>query len=48
MRPIDALVNALPAGRVVTDPDVAASYARDRTFVEPGKPVGVEIGRAHV
>ncbi|MDR8411188.1 FAD-binding protein [Nonomuraea sp. 3-1Str] len=43
MRPIDALVNALPAGRVVTDPDVAASYARDRTFVEPGQPVGVVL-----
>ncbi|GAA2317398.1 FAD-linked oxidase C-terminal domain-containing protein [Nonomuraea roseoviolacea subsp. roseoviolacea] len=43
MRPIDALVDALPAGRVVTDPDVADSYARDRTFVEPGKPLGVVL-----
>ncbi|MEV0197762.1 FAD-linked oxidase C-terminal domain-containing protein [Nonomuraea sp. NPDC050691] len=43
MRPIDALVAALPPGRVVTDPDVADSYARDRTFVEPGKPLGVVL-----
>ncbi|MBN6052008.1 FAD-binding protein [Nonomuraea sp. RK-328] len=40
---MDALVDALPAGRVVTDPDVADSYARDRTFVEPGKPLGVVL-----
>ncbi|GAA3142306.1 FAD-linked oxidase C-terminal domain-containing protein [Nonomuraea roseoviolacea subsp. carminata] len=37
------MVDALPAGRVVTDPDVADSYARDRTFVEPGKPLGVVL-----
>ncbi|MFG3436655.1 FAD-binding oxidoreductase [Nonomuraea sp. NPDC047897] len=43
MRPIDALVNALPEGRVLTDPDVVDSYARDRTFVEPGKPLGVVL-----
>lgn len=40
---IDALVNALPEGRVVTDPDVIDSYARDRTFLEPGKPLGVVL-----
>ncbi|MDP4508259.1 FAD-binding oxidoreductase [Nonomuraea turcica] len=43
MRPIDALVNALPEGRVLTDPDVIDSYARDRTFLEPGKPLGVVL-----
>ncbi|WP_228010398.1 FAD-binding oxidoreductase [Nonomuraea phyllanthi] len=43
MRPIDALVNALSEARVVTDPDVIDSYARDRTFVEPGKPLGVVL-----
>ncbi|MEV1173677.1 FAD-binding oxidoreductase, partial [Nonomuraea sp. NPDC049784] len=43
MRPIDALVNSLPEARVLTDPDVIDSYARDRTFVEPGKPLGVVL-----
>ncbi|WP_327590807.1 FAD-binding protein [Nonomuraea sp. NBC_00507] len=43
MRPIDALVSALPEGRVLTDPDVIDSYARDRTFLEPGKPLGVVL-----
>ncbi|MEU6715272.1 FAD-linked oxidase C-terminal domain-containing protein [Nonomuraea sp. NPDC046802] len=43
MRPIDALVNSLSEARVVTDPDVIDSYARDRTFVEPGKPLGVVL-----
>ncbi|RVX42855.1 glycolate oxidase [Nonomuraea polychroma] len=43
MRPIDALVSALPEGRVQTDPDVVGSYARDRTFLEPGKPLGVVL-----
>ncbi|MGP3912444.1 FAD-binding oxidoreductase [Nonomuraea sp. 10N515B] len=43
MRPIDALVSALPDGRVLTDPDVIDSYARDRTFLEPGKPLGVVL-----
>ncbi|WP_246148038.1 FAD-binding oxidoreductase [Nonomuraea turkmeniaca] len=43
MRPIDALVNALPDGRVLTDPDVIDSYARDRTFLEPGKPLGAVL-----
>ncbi|MEU8271886.1 FAD-linked oxidase C-terminal domain-containing protein [Sphaerisporangium sp. NPDC049002] len=39
MNAVDELVDALPAGRVLTDPDVAASYARDQTFLEPGKPL---------
>ncbi|WP_245764854.1 FAD-binding oxidoreductase [Nonomuraea jiangxiensis] len=43
MRPIDALVNSLSEARVVTDPDVIDSYARDRTFVAPGKPLGVVL-----
>jgi glycolate oxidase len=43
VKPIDALVSALPDGRVLTDPDVIDSYARDRTFLEPGKPLGVVL-----
>ncbi|HEX4815865.1 MAG TPA: FAD-linked oxidase C-terminal domain-containing protein [Nonomuraea sp.] len=43
MRPIEALANALPDARVLTDPDVIDSYARDRTFLEPGKPLGVVL-----
>ncbi|WP_406674476.1 FAD-linked oxidase C-terminal domain-containing protein [Nonomuraea sp. N2-4H] len=43
MRPIDALVSALPEARVATDPDVIDSYARDRTFLAPGKPLGVVL-----
>ncbi|NRQ40011.1 FAD-binding protein [Nonomuraea sp. NN258] len=43
MSPIDALVRSLPDGRVLTDPDVVGSYARDRTFVEPGKPLGAVL-----
>jgi glycolate oxidase len=38
---VDDLAEALPAGMVLTDPDVAASYARDQTFLEPGKPLCV-------
>ncbi|MFC6084498.1 FAD-binding oxidoreductase [Sphaerisporangium aureirubrum] len=33
------LVDALPPGRVLTDPDVTGSYARDQTFLPPGKPL---------
>ncbi|MEU6998500.1 FAD-linked oxidase C-terminal domain-containing protein [Nonomuraea sp. NPDC046570] len=33
----------LPEGRVLTDPDVIDSYARDRTFLEPGKALGVVL-----
>lgn len=36
-------MDALPDGRVLTDPDVIDSYARDRTFLEPGKPLGVVL-----
>ncbi|NUP01285.1 MAG: FAD-binding protein [Nonomuraea sp.] len=36
-------MNSLSEARVLTDPDVIDSYARDRTFVEPGKPVGVVL-----
>ncbi|MFI7131846.1 FAD-binding oxidoreductase [Nonomuraea sp. NPDC050153] len=43
MKPLDALVNSLPEGRVVTDPDVIDSYARDRTFVAPGKPLAAVL-----
>ncbi|SEG26378.1 glycolate oxidase [Nonomuraea solani] len=43
MRPIDALVNSLSEAQVVTDPDVIDSYARDRTFLEPGKALGVVL-----
>jgi glycolate oxidase len=43
VRPIDALVNSLSDGRVLTDPDVIDSYARDRTFVEPGEPLAVVL-----
>src|SRR5690606_22211729 len=46
VRPIDTLVRSLPEGRVVTDPDVIDSYARDRTFVEPGKPLGAVLARS--
>ncbi|MFG1821435.1 FAD-binding oxidoreductase [Microbispora bryophytorum] len=38
-----ALAAALPGGRVLTDPDVVDSYARDRTFVPPGRPLGVVL-----
>ncbi|MEW9549171.1 FAD-binding oxidoreductase [Nonomuraea sp. NPDC050783] len=43
MRPIDALVHSLSEARVVTDPDVVASYARDRTFLEPGRPLAAVL-----
>ncbi|MFI0408076.1 FAD-binding oxidoreductase [Actinomadura sp. 3N508] len=36
MADFEELVEVLPAGRVVVDPDVVASYARDRTFLAPG------------
>lgn len=36
-------MSSLPEGRVLTDPDVIDSYARDRTFVAPGKPLGVVL-----
>ncbi|MFC0556239.1 FAD-binding oxidoreductase [Planotetraspora thailandica] len=40
------LVAALPDGRVLTDPDVVDSYARDRTFVAPGKALAVILARS--
>ncbi|WP_370019848.1 FAD-binding oxidoreductase [Planotetraspora sp. GP83] len=40
------LLGALPEGRVLTDPDVIESYARDRTFVEPGKALGVVLAES--
>ncbi|WP_089207091.1 FAD-binding oxidoreductase [Streptosporangium subroseum] len=43
MTAIAELVAALAPGKVVTDPDVADSYARDRTFLEPGKPLAVVL-----
>ncbi|GAA0369163.1 FAD-linked oxidase C-terminal domain-containing protein [Microbispora corallina] len=39
------LIAALPEGRVLTDPDVTESYARDRTFVPPGRPLGVVLAQ---
>ncbi|MEV1205774.1 FAD-binding oxidoreductase, partial [Microbispora rosea] len=41
-----ALAAALPDGRVLTDPDVVDSYARDRTFVTPGRPLGVVLAQS--
>ncbi|NAS21842.1 FAD-binding protein [Herbidospora sp. NEAU-GS84] len=35
-RDVDDLISALAPGRVLTDPDVTASYARDRTFLQAG------------
>lgn len=40
------LIAALPDGRVLTDPDVTESYARDRTFVPPGRPLGVVLAES--
>jgi glycolate oxidase len=36
---LDALLAALPGGRVITDPDIVDAYRRDQTWaVAPGKP----------
>ncbi|GAA5088673.1 glycolate oxidase [Thermocatellispora tengchongensis] len=43
---IDQLAAALPEGRVLTDPDVTDSYSRDRTFLEPGRPLGVVLAHS--
>ncbi|MDP9841536.1 FAD-binding oxidoreductase [Streptosporangium lutulentum] len=43
MTAIAELVALLAPGKVVTDPEVADSYARDRTFLEPGKPLAVVL-----
>jgi glycolate oxidase len=44
---LDALVSALPDGRVITDPDIVESYRRDETAVmAPGQPVCVVPARS--
>jgi glycolate oxidase len=43
---IAQLAETLPAGRVLTDPDLTDSYARDQTFLRPGKPLGVVVARS--
>ncbi|GIH72128.1 FAD-binding oxidoreductase [Sphaerimonospora thailandensis] len=43
---MEDLIAALPDGRVLTDPDVTESYARDRTFVPPGRPLGVVLAES--
>ncbi|MFI6480647.1 FAD-binding oxidoreductase [Nonomuraea sp. NPDC050663] len=45
MSSLDALAENLPEGRLLTDPDVIDSYARDRTFLEPGKALAVVLAR---
>jgi glycolate oxidase len=43
---LNALVSALPDGRVITDPDIVESYRRDETAaVSPGQPVCVVAAR---
>jgi len=43
---LDALIAALPDGRVITDPDIVESYRRDQTaVVAPGKPLCVVVAR---
>src|SRR5260221_572175 len=43
---LSALVAALPAGRVITDPDIVEAYRRDQTSaVARGKPLGVVSAR---
>ncbi|MGC5010429.1 FAD-binding oxidoreductase [Streptosporangium sp. DT93] len=43
MTAISELVAALTPEKVLTDPDVTGSYARDRTFLEPGSPLAVVL-----
>ncbi|MEU6741673.1 FAD-binding oxidoreductase [Streptosporangium sandarakinum] len=43
MTAITELAAALAPGKILTDPDVTDSYARDRTFLEPGKPLAVVL-----
>lgn len=40
---ISELVAALAPERVLTDSDVTDAYARDRTFLEPGRPLAVVL-----
>lgn len=43
---LDALIAALPDGRVIADPDIIESYRRDQTaVVAPGKPLCVVAAR---
>jgi glycolate oxidase len=43
---LDALIAALPDGRVIADPDIVESYRRDQTaVVAPGKPLCVVAAR---
>jgi glycolate oxidase len=43
---LDALIAALPDGRVIADPDIVESYRRDQTaVVAPGKPLCVVVAR---
>jgi glycolate oxidase len=44
---LDALIAALPDGRVIADPDIIESYRRDQTaVVAPGKPLCVVAARS--
>jgi glycolate oxidase len=44
---LDALLAALPAGHVITDPDIVESYRRDQTAaVAPGQPRCVVSARS--
>ncbi|WP_326641444.1 FAD-binding protein [Streptosporangium sp. NBC_01755] len=43
MTAISELVAALAPERVLTDSDVTDAYARDRTFLEPGRPLAVVL-----
>ena len=43
---LDALLAALPAGQVITDPDIVDAYRRDQTpVVTPGRPLCVVAAR---
>ncbi|WP_229803134.1 FAD-binding oxidoreductase [Planobispora rosea] len=46
MTAIAELVAVLGPGKVLTDPDVTDSYARDRTFLEPGKPLAAVLAES--
>ncbi|WP_068895625.1 FAD-binding oxidoreductase [Planomonospora sphaerica] len=46
MTAIAELTAALGSGKVLTDPDVTDSYARDRTFLEPGGPLAVVLAES--
>jgi glycolate oxidase len=43
---LDALLAAVPAGQVITDPDIVGAYRRDQTpVVIPGRPLCVVVAR---